>query len=101
MYLFSDSIICALSEAAFGEILALIWCPHAISRAISRELLDTQTLNKYQHVAKGPVDSTDTNIVETLACLEITLQEMTNFTIRLLIGWPSSMLSCYCDENWL
>ena len=27
VYLFSDTVVCAFSEAAFGEILALIRCP--------------------------------------------------------------------------
>ena len=27
MYLFSDTVVCAFSEGAFGEILALIRCP--------------------------------------------------------------------------
>ena len=50
---------------------------------ISRELLNTQTPDKYQHVAfysQGPVDST---IIE---CLYTTAKKTTNFTIQLLIG---------------
>ena len=27
VYLFSDTVVCTFSEAAFGEILASIWCP--------------------------------------------------------------------------
>ena len=27
VYLFSDTVVCAFSEAVFGEILASIWCP--------------------------------------------------------------------------
>ena len=28
VYLFSDTVVCAFSEGAFGEILALIRCPN-------------------------------------------------------------------------
>ena len=54
------------------------------------------------------VDSTDASIVETSTCLETTQQEMTNFTIQLLIklDWscsaaPLSVQSSYHYENIL
>ena len=43
--------------------------------------------------SQQPVDSTDANIVETSTCLETTQQEMTNFTILLLINLAWSMFS--------
>ena len=47
----------------------------------------TQRTNSGQVPAcsQEPVDSTDANMVETSTCLETTQQEMTNFTVRLLI----------------
>ena len=55
------------------------------------------------------VDSTDANIVETSTCLKTTLQETTNFTLRLLIesDWelcsaaPLSVQSSYRYDNIL
>ena len=55
-----------------------------ISRNISRT---TECTNSGQIPAcsQEPVDSTDANMMETSTCLETTQQEMTNFTVRLLI----------------
>ena len=48
---------------------------------MSRELHSAQTPDKYQHVAEGPVDSTDTNIVGTSTSLKTTQRETANFTV--------------------
>ena len=64
-------------------------------RAISRELLNAQIPEKYVPAcSQEPVDSTDANIVVTSTCLETTQQEMTNFTVQLLIESDWSMFSC-------
>ena len=67
--------------------------------AISQELLNAQNTGQIPACSQGPVDSTDTNVVETSTCLETTQQEMTNFTVRLSIGWPWSMFSRECSKQ--
>ena len=70
----------------------------------------TQRTNSGQVPAcsQEPVDSTDANMVETSTCLETTQQEMTNFTVRLLIdrigpcsATPLSVQSSYRYQNIL
>ena len=56
---------------------------------ISRELLNAQTQDKYQHVAKSLYQ-----IVETSTCLKTTQQETTNFTVRLLMESDWLVFSC-------
>ena len=70
----------------------------------------TQRTNSGQVPAcsQEPVDSTDVNMVETSTSLETTQQEMTNFTVRLLIdrtgpcsATPLSVQSSYRYQNIL
>ena len=72
VYLFTNTIVCAFSEAA------------------------TQRTNTEQVPAcsQEPVDSTDANIVENSTCLETAQQETTTFTVLLLIESDWSMFSC-------
>ena len=60
---------------------------------ISRTTQRTNT-GQVPACSQEPVDSTDANMVETSTCLETTQQEMTNFTVRLLIESDWSMFSC-------
>ena len=59
------------------------------------QYLENYSTDKYvQACSQEPVDSTDANFVVTSTCLETTQQEMTNFTVRLLIESDWSMFSC-------
>ena len=76
-----------------------------ISCNISRTTQRTNT-GQIPACSQEPVDSTDANIVETSTCLETTQQEMTNFTVRLLIdrtgpcsAMPLSVQSSYRYQN--
>ena len=62
--------------------------------------------NELSACSHGPIDSTDTNIVETSSCLETTQQQMTNFTIidwmtlvhvhaAVIFGIPGTMYHLY------